>query len=156
MGLKWVQKWVWFAPKNPLLTHFWTHFSPLTKTHLISTFSGKKLFPPKKKPVMGVSRSQAVASTSSREFLLVFFDGVGMPGLPLDLSGHCLGALSPHNLSEKYWQYTSNLYRSTPAICNAVPFWQRNAAIRFLVVPQYASYLYHGTPPICTGNTFEK
>ena len=33
-----------FAPKNPLLTHFWTHSSLLTKTHLKPTLSGNKLF----------------------------------------------------------------------------------------------------------------
>ena len=34
--------WPTFAPKNPLLTHFWTHFSPLTKTHLKPTLSANK------------------------------------------------------------------------------------------------------------------
>ena len=36
-----------FAPKNLHLTHFWTHFGPLTKTHLKPTFSGNKSFPKK-------------------------------------------------------------------------------------------------------------
>ena len=39
------------------------------------------------------------------------------------IPGHRSGTPNPHNFSEKYWQYTSNLYRSTPAICNAVPCW---------------------------------
>ena len=50
MGLKWVKQWVLthfgplLHPKNLLLTHFWTHFRPLTKTHLKPTLSGNKLF----------------------------------------------------------------------------------------------------------------
>ena len=35
-------------PKNPLFTDSWTHFSPLTKTHLKPALSGNKLFPKKK------------------------------------------------------------------------------------------------------------
>ena len=85
---------------------------------------------------------------------------------------------NPYNLSEKYWRYTSNLYRSTP-ICNAVPRWLLRlrfgdretpqytsnlycstppicTAVRLPFVPQYASHLYRSTPPICTGDTFEK
>ena len=62
----------------------------------------------------------------------------------------------------EFWQYTSNLYRRTPPICNAVPCWhlslekRENSAIRLLVVPQHASYLYRSAPRTCTGSTFEK
>ena len=61
---------------------------------------------------------------------------------------------NPYNLSEKYWQYNSNLYRSTPPICNAVKKGKRRnmppicTAVRLLFVPQYASH--------CTGSAFEK
>ena len=72
------------------------------------------------------------------------------------------GAPNLYNLSEKYWQYTSNLYRSTPPICNAVPCWLLSSGER--ETPQYTSklyrstppILYRSTPPICTGDTFEK
>ena len=57
--------------------------------------------------------------------------------------GHC-----PYNLSEKYWQYTSNLYHSTPPICNAVPCWLQSFGER--ETPQYTSNFYCSTPPICT------
>ena len=58
------------------------------------------------------------------------------------------GLWRPYNLSEKYWQYTSNLYRSTPLICNAVPRWLQSFGDR--ETPQYTSNLYRSTPPICT------
>ena len=61
--------------------------------------------------------------------------------------GNCSGTPNPYNLSEKYWQYTSNLYRSTPPICNAVPCWLLNFGRE---TPQYTSNLYRNTPPICT------
>ena len=51
-------------------------------------------------------------------------------------------------LSEKYWQYTSNLHRSTPPICNAVPCWLLSLEER--ETPQCTSHLYRSTPPICT------
>ena len=76
--------------------------------------------------------------------------------------GDCLGTPNSYNLSEKYWRYTSNLYRNTPLICNAVPRWllsfgeRENAAIHLQFVVQYASNLYRSTPPICTGDTFER
>ena len=65
-----------------------------------------------------------------------------------------MGTVQEHNSSEKYWQYTSNLYRSTPPICNAVPCWLLSLAER--ETPQYASHLYRSTPPICTGVAFER
>ena len=55
---------------------------------------------------------------------------------------------NPYNLSEKYWQYTSNLYHSTPPICNAVPYWPPSLEER--ETPQYTSHLCRSTPPICT------
>ena len=56
--------------------------------------------------------------------------------------------LAPFNLSEKYWRYTSNLYRNTPLICNAVPRWLLRFGER--EAPQYTSNLRCSTPPICT------
>ena len=83
---------------------------------------------------------------------------VGSFLLPVELiclHGHSSGTPNPYNLSEKYWQYTSNLYRSTPPICNAVPRWLPSledretrstppicTAIRLPFVPQYTSHLY--------------
>ena len=69
-------------------------------------------------------------------------------------NGHCSGTPNPHNLSGKYWQYTSNLYRSTRPICNAVPC--RLLSFEERETPQYTSYLYRSTPPICTGSAFER
>ena len=63
-------------------------------------------------------------------------------------TGHCSGTPNRCNLSEKYWQCTSNLYRSTPPICNAVPC--RLLSLEERETPQCASYLYRNTPPICT------
>ena len=54
-------------------------------------------------------------------------------------NGHCSGTPNPYNLSEKYWQYTSNLYHSTPPICNAVPCWLLSLEER--AMPQYTSHL---------------
>ena len=62
--------------------------------------------------------------------------------------GDCLGTPNPYNLSEKYWRYTSNLYRSTPLICNAVPPWLQSFGDK--ETPQYTSNLYCSTPPIYT------
>ena len=48
--LKLAEKWIFARTFDPFLhpkTHFWTHFSPLTKTHLKPTLSGNKLFPQK-------------------------------------------------------------------------------------------------------------
>ena len=46
MGLKWVKSGFrpTFDPFLHLKTHFWAHFSPLTKTHLKPTLSANKLF----------------------------------------------------------------------------------------------------------------
>ena len=60
------------------------------------------------------------------------------------------------------WQYNSNLFRSTPPICNAVPCWLLSFGER--ETPQYTSNFYCSMPPICTavrlplctGDTFEK
>ena len=52
---------------------------------------------------------------------------------------------NPYNLSEKYWQHTSNLCRRTPPICNAVPCWLLSLEER--EKPQYASCLYRSMPP---------
>ena len=64
------------------------------------------------------------------------------------LLGQCLGTANPYSLSEKYWQYTSNLYRSSPPICNAVPCCILNSGDKETL--QYAPNLYCNTPPICT------
>ena len=61
--------------------------------------------------------------------------------------GDCLGTPNPYNLSEKYWQSISNLYRNTPPTCNAVPCWLLNFGERETL--QYTSNLYRSTPPIC-------
>ena len=66
-------------------------------------------------------------------------------------NGGCLGTPNPHNVSQKYWQYTSNLDRSTPPICNAVPRWLLSFGDR--ETRQYTSNLYCSTPPICTSDT---
>ena len=58
----------------------------------------------------------------------------------VELIGNCSGAPDPSNLSEKYWQYISNLYCSTPPICNAVPCWLLN----------FGERKRRSTPPICT------
>ena len=80
-------------------------------------------------------------------------------------TGHCLGAPNPYNLSKKYWQYTSNLYRNTTPICNAVPCWLLSFGERetlqytsnlYCNTPPICTYLYCNTPPICTGDTLEK
>ena len=60
----------------------------------------------------------------------------------------CSGTPNPYNVSEKYWRYTSNLYCSTPPICNAVPRWLLSSGER--ETPQCTSNLYCSTPPICT------
>ena len=65
-----------------------------------------------------------------------------------ELIGHCSGTPNPDNLSEKYWQYTVNLYRSAPPICNAVSRWLLSLEER--ETPQHTSNLYCSTPPICT------
>ena len=62
--------------------------------------------------------------------------------------GYRSGTPNPYNLSEKYWQYISNLYRSAPPICNALPCWVLNFGERETL--QYTSNLYYSTPPICT------
>ena len=62
--------------------------------------------------------------------------------------GHCFETPNPYNSSEKYCQHTSNLYHSTPPICNAVPCWLLSLKER--ETPQYTSYLYRRTAPICT------
>ena len=62
--------------------------------------------------------------------------------------GDYSGNPNPYNVSEKYWRYTSNLYRSTSPICNAVPRWLLSFGER--ETPQYTSNLYCSTPPICT------
>ena len=36
------------------------------------------------------------------------------------LCGDCSETPNPYNVSERYWRYISNLYCSTPPICNAV------------------------------------
>ena len=69
-------------------------------------------------------------------------------GSSITANGDCLGTPNPYNLSEKYWRYTSNLYRSTLPICNAVPRWLQSFGER--ETPQYTSNLYSNTPPICT------
>ena len=56
-----------FAPKNPLLTHFWTHSSPLTKPHLKPTFSGNKLFP-KKGPEAALTQQNSRSESLSLRF----------------------------------------------------------------------------------------
>ena len=66
----------------------------------------------------------------------------------LKAAGHYSGTPNLHNLFEKYWQCTSNLYRSTHPICNAVPC--RLLSLEERETPQYASHLYCSTPPICT------
>ena len=48
----------------------------------------------------------------------------------------------------KVWQYTPNLYGSTPPICIAALSWLLSFEER--ETPQYASHLYCSTPPICT------
>ena len=58
----------------------------------------------------------------------------------------CSGAPNPYNVSENYWQYTSNLYRSTPPICNAVPCWLLNFGKRKRC----------STPPICTSHLYRR
>ena len=62
--------------------------------------------------------------------------------------GHCSGTPNPYNVSEKYWRYTSNVYRSTSPICNAVPRWL--LSFGEIETPQYTFNLYCSTPPICT------
>ena len=63
-----------------------------------------------------------------------------------DKGGDCLGTpWTPYNLSEKYWRYTSNFYRSTSPICKVVPRWLQSFGER--ETPQYT---YCSTPPICT------
>ena len=64
------------------------------------------------------------------------------------LFGNWSGTPNPYNLSEKYWQYTSNLYRSATPICNAVPRWLLSLEER--ETPQYTSNLCRNMPPICT------
>ena len=67
-----------------------------------------------------------------------------------------------YNASEKYWRYTSNLYRSTPPRLQrcaslASKLWRKgNAAVYLQFVLQHGSHLYRSKPPICTGDTFEK
>ena len=51
-----------------------------------------------------------------------------------------------------YWRYTSNLYRSTPHICNSVPRWLLSFGER--ETPQYTSNLCCSTPLICTAVPF--
>ena len=76
--------------------------------------------------------------------------------------GECLRTPNPYNLSEKYWRYLSDLYCSTPPMCNAVPRWLQSFGEK--EAPQYtsnctlqhASHLYRSAPPICTGDNFEK
>ena len=45
-------------------------------------------------------------------------------------------------------EYASNLYRSTPPICNTVPCWLLSLEER--ETPHYTSNFYCSTPPICT------
>ena len=93
--------------------------------------------------------------------LAILFKSIGVRGqfdspeywglaqvLFLPVSGNCSGTPNPYNSSEKYWQYTSNLYRNTPPICNALPCWLLNFGGR--ETPQNTSNLYCSTPPICT------
>ena len=64
-------------------------------------------------------------------------------------SGHCLGAPNPYDLSQRYWQYTSNLYRrAPPPICSTAPCWLLSFEER--ETPQHTSNLYCSAPPICT------
>ena len=62
MGLKWVKSG--FRPTfDPFLdpkTHFWNHFSPLTKTHLKPTLSANKLFS-KKGPEAALTQHKKVS-----------------------------------------------------------------------------------------------
>ena len=62
--------------------------------------------------------------------------------------GHCSGTPNPYHLSEKHWQYTSNVYCNAPPICNAVPCWLLSLEDR--ETPQYTSHLYCSMPPVCT------
>ena len=56
----------------------------------------------------------------------------------VESNGHCSGTPNPYNVSEKYWRYTSNLYRSM-----ASKLWRKgNAAVHLQFVLQYASHLY--------------
>ena len=54
----------------------------------------------------------------------------------------------PVQIVWKHWQYTFNLYRRTPPICNAVPCWLLSLEER--ETPQHTSNLYCNTPPIYT------
>ena len=78
--------------------------------------------------------------------LLDFIDVVHLP------ADSCLGTVQepPTRTTclKSTWQYTSNLYRSTPPICNAVPCWLLSSGER--ETQQYTSNLYRSTPPICT------
>ena len=90
--------------------------------------------------------------------MLIIARFIGNASLLTKISVHNFGAPlpllptsktpNPYNLSEKYWRYTSNLHRSTPPICNAVPRWLPSLEER--EVPQCTSNLYCSTPPICT------
>ena len=57
-------------------------------------------------------------------------------------------------LSKKVLQYTSNLYGSTPPVCNAVPSWLPSFEER--EAQQYTSHLYGSMPPICTAVLLRK
>ena len=70
----------------------------------------------------------------------------------IELDGDCSEIPYPYNVSEKYWRYTSNLYCSTPPICNAVPRWLLSFGER--ETPQYTSNLCCSTPPIGTAVRF--
>ena len=76
-------------PKNPLLsqvlTHFWTHFSPSTKTQLEPTLSGNILFSTKDHVYLN-SVQQMVSGELAREGLQTGFSRHGLPPqrAPLD------------------------------------------------------------------------
>ena len=85
-----------------------------------------------------------------------------------NVAGHCSGTPTHTTAlrstgSEKYWHYTSNLYHTTPRICNAVPSWRLSLEERERrrtrsppICTAIRTYLYRSTPHICIGNTFEK
>ena len=101
--------------------------------------TNRKGFPQKSDLSRAVTKDFQLSKQQRRNDCLIFAD--------------CLGTPNPYNVSEKYWRYASNLYRSTPPTCNAVPRWLLSFGERETPQPQYTSNLYCRLPPICTGDT---
>ena len=96
----------------------------------------------------GQNRQSPIASVQRTRSSLASHSAVSRGTNTTRVNGQCFGNPNPYNLSEKYWQYTSNLYGSTPPISIAVLSWLLSFEER--ETPQDASHLYCSTPPICT------